>query len=191
MKIVRTRSVCSAQLSGEIRFGLETETAGQAIHRGRFIGNGVRLLFGFDLQTMFDFAQEPVCLLEVHRFVARQQLQFRQGRQGLERARLLEKGVTRAVQKLQGLHDKFDLANSAGAELHIPIKIFVTNNVALDAAFDRGNFVKQLRRRILRVNERLMFAQKIVGQFFATRDSPRLDQSEALPRFAKTGVVIF
>ena len=79
--------------------------------------------------------------------------------------------MTRAVQKLQGLHDKLDFADSARPEFYIPIEILVPDDVAFDPPFDRGDFIQQFRRRTLRINKGLMFAQKIVGQLFAAGDA--------------------
>ena len=55
--------------------------------------------------------------------------------------------MSRAVQQLQRLHDEFHLANAARPELYIPVEILVPDDVALDAALDRGNLIEQFRRR--------------------------------------------
>ena len=98
--------------------------------------------------------------------------------------------MTRAVQQLQRLHDEFDLANAAGPELDVPLQILVADDVALDPSLDRRDLIEQLRRCAFRIDERLMFAQEIVGKFFAAGDAARFDQREALPRFAEPAVVI-
>ena len=60
--------------------------------------DGVGLLFRLDLQPVLDAAQKTIGVLERALFLVRQQLEVRQDRQHFQRARLLEKGVTCAVQ---------------------------------------------------------------------------------------------
>ena len=73
------------------------------------------LLFGFDLETMFDAPEKSVAVFQRACFAARQELQLCQDRQRFQRAGFLEKRMPRAVQELQRLHHKFNLANPARA----------------------------------------------------------------------------
>ncbi|MGH7938911.1 MAG: hypothetical protein ACREFG_10420, partial [Chthoniobacterales bacterium] len=86
--------------------------------------------------------------------------------------------MARAVQKLQGLDDEFDLTDSACAELHVPLELIVSDDVALDSALDQGDFFEQIRCRIARENKGLVQAQEIVGQFAIAADPARLDERE-------------
>ena len=54
--------------------------------------------------------------------------------------------MSRSMQELEGLHDKFDFPNPAGAQLDVSLDVFVTNDVPLDPSLDCGNFVEQIRR---------------------------------------------
>src|SRR6266700_2438392 len=62
---------------------------------------------------------------------------------------------------------------------------------SLDASLDVGDLVEQIGCRATRINERLMLPQEFVSQLPTAADSAGLDQGEALPSFAETGIIIF
>src|SRR5437764_3394516 len=95
------------------------------------------------------------------------------------------------MQELQRLDDELYLADPAGAELHIPLKILVPDDVTFDTAFDRRNFIEQIPARAFRENERLMLAQELVSQLATAGDAACFHERETLPRFPKAGIVIF
>src|SRR5439155_26327921 len=99
--------------------------------------------------------------------------------------------MTRSVDKLQSLHDEFDLANPSASKLHVAFQLIRADDVALDAPLDTGDFVQQVGRCAFGVNERLMLPQKFVSQLAAAADSARLDQRKAFPGFAEPGIIIF
>src|ERR687888_279729 len=89
--------------------------------------------------------------------------------------------MTRSVDKLQCLHDEFDLANTTAPKFY----------VALDAPLDTGDFIQQIGRCAFRVNKRLMLPQEFVSQLPAAADSARFDQRKTFPGFAEPGIIIF
>ena len=149
------------------------------------------LLLSFDLQTMLNTPEKPICLVERQHFIAWKKIQLTKTAQRFERARFLQERMARPVDKLKCLHDKLDFANATAAEFDVAFKLIVSDDVALDAPFDVGNLVEQIGRRTLRINERLMLPQEFVSQLPAAADSARLNQGEALPGFAEAGIIIF
>ena len=180
-----------SQRTGEVALGNESKTPRQPVECFPVLRNRVGLLFRFDLQPVFDAPEEAVACFQGASFTARDQFQLRQDRERLQSARFLQERVPRSVQKLERLHDKFDLANPAGAQFDVPLDVFVPDDVALDPSFDRGDFVEQIRRRALGINERLMLAEKFVGEFATAANPARFDQREPFPGFAETRVIVF
>src|SRR5205823_11455435 len=99
--------------------------------------------------------------------------------------------MPRSVDELQCLHDQFDFANAADAELDVTLELVPANYITFNAEFDIGDLIEQIGGCALWINERLMLPQEFVRQFAAAGDSARLDQREALPGFAETGIIIF
>ena len=87
-----------AQARKQIGPAVETKTPGQSLERFLIFRDGVGLLFGLDLETMFDPPQEPISGLEFARVFVRQKFQLGQAADRLERAGLLQKRMTRRVQ---------------------------------------------------------------------------------------------
>ncbi len=73
------------------------------------------LLLRFNLQPVLHPPEKAIGCFQVARFLARNQFQFREDREGLQGARFLEERVSRAVQELERLNDKFDFPNPARA----------------------------------------------------------------------------
>ena len=90
------------------------------------------------------------------------------------------------MDQLQRLHNEFDFANAAGAELDVALEIFVTNDVALDASFDNRDFIQQIRCRTFRINERLMMSQEFVNKLVASANAARFESVRVVPRFRQT-----
>src|SRR4029077_2653568 len=99
--------------------------------------------------------------------------------------------ITRAMDKLQRLHDELDVANAAASKFYVALQLFRPNYVALDAVLDVRNLLEQIRRCTFRVDEWLMQPQEIVSQLAAAGDSARLDERNPLPRFAEPRVIVF
>ncbi len=96
--MARTRCICSCRLGKQIGPAVETKAPGQSLERFPIFRDGVGLLFGLDLETMFDPPQEPISGLEFARVFVRQKFQLGQAADRLERAGLLQKRMTRRVQ---------------------------------------------------------------------------------------------
>ena len=169
----------------------KTEAAREAAQCVRVFRDGVRLLFRFDLEPVLHAAEKAVGVFQHAGFLMREQLQVGQHRQHLQGAGFLEKGVPRAMQKLQRLHHELDLANPARAQFHVAPDIFVADDVALDPPFDAPDFLQDIPGRALGKNERLMLPEKFVGQLAAAGDAARFDQRQPFPGLAKPGVIIF
>src|ERR671937_670693 len=99
--------------------------------------------------------------------------------------------MTRSVDKLQCLHDEFDLANTTAPKFYITLQLVRADYVALDAPLDTGDFIQQIGRCAFRVNKRLMLPQEFVSQLPAAADSARFDQRKTFPGFAEPGIIIF
>ena len=151
----------------------------------------MRLLFGFDLQTVLYPTEKPIGVIASQYFISRKKVQLAQGPQRLEHACFLQERMTRPVDQLQGLHDEFDFANTTASKLYVAFELVRADDVTLDTPLDAGDFIQQIGRRAFGINERLMLPQEFVSQFTTAADSARLDQCKAFPRFAEAGIVIF
>jgi hypothetical protein len=116
----------------------------------------VGLLLGFDLEAVFNAAEESIRIIQGQNFIGREQIEFSQCPERLKHARFLQKRIPRAMDKLQRLHDKFDVANPAAAKFYIAIEFFRPNDVAFDAVLDVRNLLEQIWRWTFWINERLM-----------------------------------
>src|SRR6476661_7062275 len=99
--------------------------------------------------------------------------------------------MPRSIDELQRLHDEFDFANAADAKLDVAMELVRSNYVAFNAALDVCDLFEQIRSRALRINKRLMLPQEFIRKFAAAGDASRLDECEAFPCFAETGIIIF
>src|SRR4030095_1928607 len=126
---------------GEIFTGGNPEAKCKPLQSFRVSRNNVGLLFGLDLQTMLHTAEEPVSVIQNQHFLARKKIQLAQRSQRLEHCWFLQERMTRSVDKLQGLHDEFDLANTATSKFHVAFQFVRAHDVALDAPFDTGDFI--------------------------------------------------
>src|SRR6266487_3173550 len=151
----------------------------------------MRLLLRLDLQTMFHPAEKPVSVVQGQHFRVRKKVQFTKRSQCLEHTWFLQERMTRPMDQLQRLHDKFDVANAAASEFYVALEVFCSNNVALDAAFDACNLIQQIVRRALGINERLMLPQEFVSQLTAASDAACLNQCKPFPSFTEPSVIIF
>ena len=120
------------------------------------VRNSVGLLFGFDLQAVFNATEESICIIERQNLIVRKQIQFSQCAERLEHTRFLQKRITRAMDQLERLHDELHVANAAAPKFYVALQLFRPNHVALDAVFDFRNLIEQIGRCTLWVNERLM-----------------------------------
>src|SRR6202171_6315652 len=139
---------------------------------------------------MLDAPKKPICFVQFYDFIARKKVQLMKGSQRFQHARFLQEGVVGSVNELQCLHDKFDLANPAGANLDVAAEILLSHDIALDAPLDAGDLVEQIGRGTARINERLMLPQEFVRKLATAADSSGLDQCQSLPSFAKAAVVM-
>src|SRR4029077_16183731 len=169
----------------------EAKAPGEPRQWIRFVRNSVGLLFGFDLQAVLNAAEEAIRIIQRQNFIVREQIQFSQCAERLEHTRFLQKRITRAMDKLQRLHDELDVANAAASKFYVALQLFRPNYVALDAVLDVRNLLEQIRRCTFRVDEWLMQPQEIVSQLAAAGDSARLDERNPLPRFAEPRVIVF
>src|SRR5947208_2806753 len=102
---------------------------------------------------MLDASKKPIRFVQFYDFIARKKVQLMKSSQRFQHARFLQEGVARAVNKLERLHDKFDLANAAGAQLDVAAEILLAHDISLDASLDAGDLVEQIRRGTARINE--------------------------------------
>ena len=122
----------------------------------RLVGNSMGLLFGFDLQAVFNAAKESIRVVQFQNLIAWEQIQFAQCAERLEHARFLQKWIPRAMNELQRLHDELDVANAAAPKFYIAPQLLRPNHVTLDAVLNIANLLEQIWRYTLRVDKRLM-----------------------------------
>ena len=79
------------------------------------------------------------------------------------------------MNKLQRLHNKFDLANSAASEFDVALQLIHADDIAFDPSFDARNFVEKIGRRALWINKRLMLPQEFVGELLTAGNSASFD----------------
>src|SRR5262249_19775361 len=175
----------------EVLSGRKAKTACKATQWFRLFWNSVGLLFGLDLQTMLDAAQKSIRAIKCQDFLVREKIQFTQRTQRLEHARFLEERMPGSIDELQCLHNEFDFANAADAKLDVAVKLLLSHYIAFDAALNVSDLLEQIGRRTLRINKRLMLPQEFICQLAAAGDASPLDEREALPCFAETGIIIF
>src|SRR5438309_4732995 len=138
---------------------------------------------------MLDAPKKPIPFVQFHDFIARKKVQLMKASQRFQHARFLQEGVARPVNELKRLHDKFDLANAAGAKLDVAAEILLSHDIALDASLDVGDLVEQIGRGTAWINKRLMLTQEFVSKFDAAADSSVLDQFHTLPSLVNSAVV--
>ena len=68
---------------------------------------------------MFDASQKPIRFVENAHLGGRQQFELGDGAQSLQCSLLLQERFMRAVDELQCLNDKLDLADAAGAQFNV------------------------------------------------------------------------
>ena len=68
---------------------------------------------------MLDAPQKPIGIVENAHLGDRQQFELRDGAQSLQGSLLLQEGLMRAVDELQCLDDKLDLANAARTQFNV------------------------------------------------------------------------
>src|SRR5262249_5315543 len=130
------RSHSVVQSRCEIGGRREAKTAREAVQWIRLIRNSVGLLFGFDLQAVVHAAEASIRIIGRQNIIARQQIQFSQCAERLEHTRFLQKWITRAMDKLQRLHDELDVTNAATPKFYIALQLVRPNHIALDAVFN-------------------------------------------------------
>ena len=143
---------CRCELPGRRK----PKAAREATQWLRLVRNSVGLLFGFDLQAVFNATEESICIIERQNLIVRKQIQFSQCAERLEHTRFLQKRITRAMDQLERLHDELDVANAAAPKFYVALQLFRPNHVALDAVLDVRNLIEQIWRCTLWVDERLM-----------------------------------
>src|SRR5262245_57778379 len=150
------RSHSTVQRRCEVAGRRETKATGEPAQRVRLVRNSVGLLFGFDLQAVFNTAEKSICIVQRQNFVVWEQIQFSQCAERLEHTRFLQKRITRAMDQLECLDDELDLANAAASKFYIALQLFRPNHVTLDAVLDVRNLLEQIRRSTPWIDERLM-----------------------------------
>src|SRR4029077_4809278 len=71
--------------------------------------------------------EESIRIIQRQNFIVREQIQFSQCAERLEHTRFLQKRITRAMDKLQRLHDELDVANAAAPKFYVALQLFRPN----------------------------------------------------------------
>src|SRR6516225_1722979 len=143
-----------------------------------------------NLKSMFNPTQKNVRVAQSRNLIARQQIQLLDCSKRLECVPLLQKRIPRSVQKLQRLHDKFDLSDSSVSKFHISMQILSADQVAFDSCLELCNLVQQVAGKGARKDKWLQSLIELVEQFLVATDTASFDQSHSFPRLAVTGVVV-
>ncbi len=170
----------------------KAQTAGEAVQRGGFVRQRVRLRLVFDLQAVLDQPEERIGLGQCLEFRGGQKLQPGQRREHAGGVRFLQEGVLGAMEQLERARDEFDFADAARAELHVAARRGDVGavNLLLDARLEIADLDEHVGRDGPREDKRLQALAEFVGDLHVARDAARLDQREALPGLPVAGVVI-
>src|SRR5947209_7564463 len=81
----------------------------------------VRLAVIFQLESMLQSAKKAVSLTQARMFATRKQILSVQAVQREQRTPVLDRSVASAMQPLQALHKKLDIADAPTGQLHIQL----------------------------------------------------------------------
>ena len=153
----------------------------------------VHLPIGDKLHAVLDASHEPVRRLDLACLGRGKNACGRQCIHGRNRALHSRCGHARAVQQLQGLHDKLGVPDAAGAELDMQRRVAVPRYASLDGCLRPANLIQRLGdlRGIQRgaVDERPDHAEERRAQGRIPGDVAGLDESLAFQEFAPPLVV--
>ena len=138
LRLLSLLVLCDALRFREVEGGVE---AGEAFG---VVGEGVGLGFVLDLKAVLDGAEMAVGVDERLDFVVREEVELVESAERFESVAVLEKRVPGAVEDLEGLGNEFDFADVAVAEFYVSVEMFVADDLALDAAFDRSDFLNDV-----------------------------------------------
>src|SRR5262249_52161085 len=119
---------------GHARRPRDTHASRKKAERRRVVGKRVRLELVQDLQAVLDGAQMYKGVTEEAAERRREMAALGGPEDCAERVALAEPRVISGVEKLEGLHQELDLANAAGAELHVPALGFPATKRPVDGA---------------------------------------------------------
>ena len=130
------------------------------------------LLFGFDLQAVFDLTEKPVGPIKIDNLGVGKSSR-RSSAECVQSASLLQESVPTAVDELERLHHEFDFTNASASEFNVTVQ--VCSVVVLDPPFDVCDLVQQIGSWAVRINKRLVLPQEFVDQFATAGDAARLN----------------
>ena len=170
----------------------ETEKAREFAERGRIGGQRVRLLVGLHLQAVLDPAQEPISRNEL---VARGGIDPAAGGEDGKRSdgrAPAQLAVTASGDQLLCLHEKFDLADAATAELDVMSfdGDLAMTAVGVDLLLHRVDVGDRRVVEILAPDERGEVADELFASGEIAGAGPRLDQRRAFPILPPAFVVV-
>ncbi len=170
-----------------LQLAFELRPAGQP-HRERKPRTGVivdgqlvRLLVVPFLQAVLDAPQEAIGREQFGHGVGRQQFLPGQLRQRLEQAARLQSLRAAATQQLERLDDELDLADAAGAELHVLLQ-FAAFDLARDQFLHRAQRFEHAEVEVAAIHERAQrVAVEVAEAGLCPVNGTRLHVGVALP----------
>ena len=151
-----------------------------ALAHGRVGGQRVGLLVLVHLQAVFQPPQEFVGGAELRRHGRRQHAVAGQARQRLQQRATLQPPLAAAAQQLERLHDEFDLADAAGAELDVVLQL-APRDLALDQRLHAAERFEHAEIQVTAIHERTHARAVDAVVERRARHRARLDPGVALP----------
>ena len=145
---------------------------------------------GDDLQLVLDVAQEQVCVGQFARA-------FR--RQIAERIELLERadgllgskpGIASTVNQRQRLHDEFELADSAAAELDVALDHRGRFQLRLDLPLHRAQLAQRVEIQVAAKHKVIQLREQLMPDFERASGRPRAQQGRPFPRLSEALVIV-
>ena len=145
---------------------------------------------GDNLQLVLDIAQEQVGLRELPRPALLHIAVNFQAVERLEGLRSTQARIAPAINQGQRLHDEFELANPAKAELYVAIDQVWRSQFALDLPLHRAKLAQRVEVQIAAINETAELADQALPESDRTGNRPRPQQRRPLPGLTEALVEI-
>ena len=166
-----------------------TQPLCDALPQERIFRQGMRLLVAQHLHAILQAAQEQIGLAQAIGMRLRQMPGRGQCAQGRQQGALAQHQLAPAADQLQGLHQEFDFANAAGAELQIVGELALLH-LGIDHRLHLAQPVERGVVEIAAIDERPQGFEQFFAGSDVARHRPRLDPGVTFPVAALALVVL-
>ncbi len=151
----------------------------------------MRLALLYHLEAMLNRTQKNIGFAEVAAFLVADQLFATQQLQRLEGISLAQMNIFAGVDQLQGLHEKFDFADSAPAQLKVYLSFAGPGQIAVDLLLHGLDIFDHAVIEVPPVNKRRQGLDDPFTQFFRPGHRPGLEHGGALPALPPAFIINF